>query len=51
MNHAMKITMTLGLIATGVYQYYRITGEKKKKAAAAAERGGAAGVRGGGRVQ
>ena len=36
MNHAMKITMTVGLLATGIYQYYRITGEKKKKAEAAA---------------
>ena len=33
MKHALKIAMTLGLLVTGVYQYFRITGEKKAKAA------------------
>ena len=41
MNHAMKITMTFGLLATGIYQYYRITGERKAKAEKA---GGAPGA-------
>ena len=32
-RNALKIAMTAGLLITGVYQYYRITGEKKAKEA------------------
>ena len=32
-RNSLKIAMTTGLVVTGIWQYYRITGEKKKKAA------------------
>ena len=38
MRHALKVTMTCGLLGTGVYQYFRITNEKKAAAAKKAKK-------------
>jgi len=34
LKHVLKVSMTFGLLGTGYYQYYKITGDKKLAAAA-----------------